>query len=181
MIEYIDARVAEGLYEEEIMVATAKEFGLDRLTSAGKQAEIKQALADQAPEDAAQITITEDFRDLGDVRAGSTIISTDFEIENTGRSDLVINKMDSSCGCTSAAIFYRDEEGPRFGMAGHGLVNPTDWSVSIAPGDAATLRVYYDPSTHPDLTGPVTRTVTVYSNDPVEFAKQVTVTLEQVE
>ncbi len=65
-------------------------------------------------------------------------------------------------------------------MEGHGKENPTDWEVAISPGDTATLRVFYDPTTHGDFTGAVTRTVSVFSNDPVEFETQVTITLDQV-
>ncbi|NCS32029.1 DUF1573 domain-containing protein [bacterium] len=181
MVDFIDSKAIEGLSEEEIMIATMKEFGMDRLTDESRQDEIRQLLASQAPEDASTILIDVDSQDLGQVIAGSGVISTDFTITNSGKSDLEINKIDSSCGCTSAAIEYQGQEGPKFGMAGHGFDNPTDWTVSVAPGDTATLRVYYDPSTHPDLVGAVTRTITVYSNDPVEFAKKVTITLEQVE
>ncbi len=181
MIDFIDARVKEGLTEDEIMLAMVKEFGMERLTSESKRIEIRQKLIDQAPKDAPQLELSEDSHDLGSVKAGGDVISTDFEIKNSGASELIINKLDSSCGCTSATVIYRGEEGPRFGMAGHGFDNPEDWSVAIAPGDSAILRVYYDPTMHADLIGPVTRTVTVYSNDPVDFAKKVTITLEQVE
>ena len=64
-------------------------------------------------------------------------------------------------------------------MEGHGQENPTDWEVAIKPGDTAVLQVYYDPTVHPDLIGPVTRTVSVFSNDPVEFETKVTIFLEQ--
>jgi len=77
-------------------------------------------------------------------------------------------------------LVYQETEGPRFYMAGHGQAEPDpNWKVSIAPGDEAKVKVYYDPSIHPDLTGPVTREVFVHSNDPVDFETKLTITLDQ--
>ena len=69
--------------------------------------------------------------------------------------------------------------GPTFAMEGHGQENPKDWQVAVKPADRATLRVYYDPTVHPDLEGAVTRTVSIMSNDPVEFETKVAISLEQ--
>lgn len=179
MIDFIDQQVASGKGEEEIYLATVKEFGLDRLTREEKREEIRAILAERAPADAPKIVVDPESKDLGEISQARGEVSTDFKLQNSGQSDLVINKLSSSCGCTSAAILYQDQEGPRFTMEGHGKDNPTDWQIAIAPGNTAILRVYYDPTVHKDLTGPVTRTVSVFSNDPVEFEKQVTITLNQ--
>lgn len=180
IIDYIDQQVASGSSEDEIMMSTVKEFGIERLTEESDQIAIKQQLAASAPADAPKLEIVETEQDLGEVSQAQGKVSTDFEVSNQGQSDLIINKLSSSCGCTSATVVYKGEEGPEFTMAGHGKENPTDWQVAISPGDIATLRVYYDPTVHPDLVGPVTRTVSVFSNDPVEFEQKVTITLEQV-
>lgn len=179
MIDYVDNKVAEGLSEEEIILATAKEFGMDRLVNEEDRAALKQKLADLAPEDAPRIEINEISQDLGTVSQKQGIVTTDFEFKNAGKSDLVIKKLSSSCGCTSASVVYKGEVGPEFAMEGHGKENPEGWEVVINPGDSAILRVYYDPSVHPDLEGAVTRTVSIMSNDPVEFETQVTITLDQ--
>jgi hypothetical protein len=180
MIDFIDQQAASGLSQEEVMLATAKRFGLERLTHQEKQEEIKAELLAQAPADAPKIVLRPDAQDFGQVSQSRGEVSADFKLTNEGKSDLVIDKLSSSCGCTSAAIVYQGEEGPRFTMEGHGKDNPTDWRISIAPGDEAILRVYYDPNVHKDLRGPVTRTVSVFSNDPVEFEKKVKITLNQV-
>lgn len=180
MIDYVDRQVSNGLAEDEVILATAKEFGLDRLTNEEDRVSLKQTLVDLAPADAPRIEISEVDRDLGTISQSKGDISTDFEFKNVGKSDLVINKLGSSCGCTSAAILYEGEVGPMFTMPGHGQENPTDWKVMIKPGDSATLRVFYDPNTHGDFTGAVTRTVSIFSNDPVEFESKVTITLDQV-
>lgn len=179
MIDYIDRLVSDGLTEDEIVLGTAKEFGLDRLASEEDQLSLKQKLADMAPVDAPKIDIFETSRDLGEVSQAKGDVSSDFEFRNNGKSNLLINKLGSSCGCTSAAVIYDGEVGPRFTMEGHGQENPTDWEVAIEPGQSAILRVYYDPNVHGDFTGAVTRTVSIFSNDPVEFETKVTITLEQ--
>lgn len=181
MIDFIDDQVSENNQsKDEVILATAMEFGIDRLTSAEDQVALKQKLAELAPEDAPQIQLSETQRDLGEIGQSQGEVSTDFSITNQGQTDLVIDKLSSSCGCTSAAIVYLDEEGPRFTMPGHGTENPVGWSVAIKPGGTATLRVYYDPTVHPDLVGAVTRTVSIFSNDPVEFESKITITLDQV-
>ena len=179
MIEYIDEQISADMSKEGVVLATAKEFGLDRLTNEEDRVALKQQLADLAPADAPRIKIEETERDIGSVSQGQGTVSTDFEFRNIGKSDLVINKLSSSCGCTSGSIVYKGEVGPEFAMEGHGKENPKDWEVAIKPGDTATLRVFYDPTVHPDLEGAVTRTVSIMSNDPVEFETQVTISLEQ--
>jgi hypothetical protein len=146
MIDFIDRQVEVGKSEEEIYLSTIKEFGIDRLTKKEKQEEIKQILAARAPADAPKIEIQTESKDLGEVNQEQGEIYTDFILQNSGQSDLAIDKLSSSCGCTSAAVIYAEKEGPRFTMAGHGKENPTDWKVAITPGDSAVLRVYYDPS-----------------------------------
>ena len=180
MIDFIDRLVSEGLGEDEIILTTAKEFGIDRLLNEEDQLSLKQKLLDMAPADAPKLLIVETDQDLGEVSQARGEVSTDFEFRNDGKSDLLINKLSSSCGCTSAAIVYEGEEGPRFTMEGHGQENPTDWEVAIKPGDTATLRVYYDPNVHGEFVGAITRTVSIFSNDPVEFEVKATITLDQV-
>jgi hypothetical protein len=180
IIDYIDRQVDSEKTKDEVVLSTAKEFGLDRLTSGEDRIALKQQLIDLAPADAPRIEIGEVERDLGTISQSNGDVSTDFEFKNVGESDLVIDKLSSSCGCTSAAVVYEGEVGPTFTMPGHGKENPTDWEVSIKPGDSATLRVFYDPNAHGDFTGAITRTVSLFSNDPVEFETKVTITLDQV-
>jgi hypothetical protein len=179
IIDFIDQKVSEGLSKDEVILETAKEFGIDRLTNEEDQKLLREKLVALAPADAPQIEISEIKRDLGKVSQIQGEVSTDFEFSNQGESNLVINKLSSSCGCTSAAIVYEEKVGPKFTMEGHGQENPKDWQVTIKPDDTAILRVFYDPTIHPDLVGTVTRTVSVFSNDPVNFEAKVTITLEQ--
>ncbi|OIN90931.1 hypothetical protein AUJ42_02495 [Candidatus Collierbacteria bacterium CG1_02_44_10] len=180
MVDFIDQKTATGANLEDIILATAQEFGLDRLAEQSQKNSIKEKLLASAPADSPRITVGEVKKDLGEVALAKGIVSTDFTINNDGQTDLVIDNLSSSCGCTSASLIYKDTESPRFFMVGHGQENPDpSWEESIAPGDEAIIRVYYDPSVHPDLEGPVTRTVSIMSNDPVEFETKLTITLDQ--
>lgn len=116
---------------------------------------------------------------LGDVKLYGGPVSTNFLIKNTGGGTLIIDDMETSCGCTSARIIYDGIEGPLFNMRAHGT-NPTDWSVEIAPGDVAYLKVIYDPLAHPDNRGYITRVITLYSNDPINSVEEVYIKLNQV-
>lgn len=180
MIDYIDQKVSTGASKDEVILATAQEFGLERLADESERGALREKLLANAPKNAPKVTAPEVKRDLGTVSLKKGIVTTEFVIRNEGKSDLVIDKLSSSCGCTSASLVYQGIEGPRFYMAGHGHESPdANWKVSVAPGDEAQVKVYYDPSVHPDLTGAVTREVSVHSNDPVDFETKLTITLNQ--
>lgn len=181
MINFIDNQVRTGLSKDEIILKAAKEFGMDSFARPELRQEILQKLAATAPADAPKLVFESTSADLGDVKQSLGITSTIFNFKNEGKNDLVINKIETSCGCTSASVIYQGKEGPVFTMPGHGKEEgPADWQIAIAPGDSAKLKVYYDPNTHKDLQGPVTRTVTVFSNDPVNFETTVKIELNQI-
>jgi len=109
-------------------------------------------------------TLAPASKDLGEVSVRGGVVTTEFEISNAGTGNLIFRDMETSCACTSATVIAHGKEGPRFGMRMHG--NPVGWSLVLKPGERAKLKVYYDPARHPDLRGPVTRVVRLYSNDP---------------
>jgi hypothetical protein len=126
------------------------------------------------------ILIDPTSHDFGDVSVRGGVVKTVMTIQNEGDSDLVINDMDTSCGCTSASVEKDGKEGPAFGMKMHGN-NPVGWSERVKSGEKALLNIYYDPMVHPDLRGPVTRSVSVYSNDKRTPVKEVRISVNQVD
>ena len=112
------------------------------------------------------------------VRKGT--VSAEIPLVTIGEGDVTITALDSSCGCTTARIINQGVEGPIFRMAGHGN-NPKNWKSVMKPGEQAMLQVFYDPTVHPDLRGPATRVVTVYSDDPLTPAQQVRIEVKQIE
>lgn len=180
MIDFIDQKVSIGASKDGVILATAREFGLERLADETQRAGIRDKLLANAPLNAPRISVTQTKIDLGDVSLKKGTVTSEFTLKNEGKSDLVIDKLSSSCECTSGTLIYQGKESPKFSMPGHGQEQPDpNWQTAIAPGDEAKVKVYYDPTVHPDLTGPVTRTISVHSNDPVDFEIKLTITLNQ--
>lgn len=130
--------------------------------------------------EAAVIKLDPTGYNFGDVSVRGGVVKTVMTIKNEGGSELVINDMDSSCGCTSATITKDGLEGPVFGMKMHGT-NPVGWSETVKPGETAQLNIYYNPMVHPDMRGPVTRAISLYSNDPRRKVTVARVEVNQVD
>ena len=103
-------------------------------------------------------------------------------LKNKGKTDLVINKLETSCGCTSASIVYKNNEGPIFNMPGHGINEEIgDWEITLSPGEKAQLKVYYNPNMHKDFRGTAIREIYVFSNDSIDFKKKVSIEVNQID
>ncbi|NIM92778.1 MAG: DUF1573 domain-containing protein [Anaerolineales bacterium] len=81
--------------------------------------------------------------DLGEVVNGE-IRTIEVSLWNEGTSDLVIEAVTTSCGCTKAEV------------------SPT----TISPGESGELIIEFDSGAHgPEANGPIMRQVFVFSND----------------
>lgn len=104
--------------------------------------------------------------EMGTVSMSKGLAPYTVKIENKGDGDLEIKKIYTSCMCTTAKIKIDGVESPAFGMPGHGASNPF-WKGKIPAGKSADLEIVFDPNAHgPDAIGPITRTVTLETNDP---------------
>lgn len=178
---FVDSLVQAEISEDELILAYVKKYGLNSFIDKEKQEEFREKLIAEAPNDRPVISLSPDSYDLGDVSQEEGIATIFFEVRNEGKNDLVIDRIETSCGCTSASIVYQNEEGPIFTMPGHNKEAPTDWQVVILSGETAQLKAYYDPNAHKDLRGAVTRTISLFSNDPIDFEKKVKIELNQVD
>lgn len=120
----------------------------------------------------AQIAVIPATLDLGTIDYREGIVTTSFTVENQGNGDLIINEMETSCGCTAALLIVNGQEGPKFGMRGHGEW-PKGWSARLKPGERAELKVTYDPNAHGIYVGAFDRLVLIRSNDSREPVKRV--------
>ena len=180
--EYVDNLLLDGLEENEVVYEMVKRFGFDILKDSSKEGEVKEYIQSKAPDNPPKIEIENPSYNFGTVSQKEGITSTTFQVKNTGKKDLIIENIDTSCMCTSASIIYNGKEGPRFGMSMHGE-NPKDYQLIIPPGDSAQLKVYYDPMAHGKQDKPeakIIREVTLTSNDPIDFQKKVRIELTQV-
>lgn len=178
---FISTLAQVDISEEEIIMAYVKKYGLNSFTDKQKQEEFRKELIEQAPANRPIISLNSDSYDFEDVSQKKGKVSAYFEIKNEGKSNLIINRIETSCGCTFASIIFKGKESPLFTMPGHGGNSPAGWEVSIPPGEIAQLKVLYDPNVHKDFRGLATRTISVFSNDSVDFEKNVKIELNQVD
>ncbi len=90
---------------------------------------------------APKLVPVEAIRDVGKVAKGEKV-KVDFEVRNDGPAELVITDVHPTCGCTVASFDAR-----------------------IAPGAVGKIHAEMDTV---DFAGPIAKTLTVLSNDPVQ-------------
>lgn len=92
--------------------------------------------------------------DFGQVKQGA-VVTAEIALRNTGKKELKIEAVSTSCGCTSAQV----------------------QPEVIPPGSEAKLLIRYDSGVHPDK-GHVQRHIYIVSNDPNEGEVEVIVTAD---
>ncbi|HVG25547.1 MAG TPA: DUF1573 domain-containing protein, partial [Thermoanaerobaculia bacterium] len=103
----------------------------------------------EAEKPAPRLTLTEPLKDFGTVPKG-TKIDWSFEVKNTGTTDLEIISAKPVCGCTVA-----------------------DFDKVIKPGQKGKVSARVDTS---GFAGPISKAVTLETNDPNTPTAQVTIT-----
>jgi urease beta subunit len=96
---------------------------------------------------ASSLAALENNFDFDTISMKSGKVSHKFEVRNNGVEPVKIEKVYTSCMCTSALIF--DATGRKrgtFGMPGHGL--PSRTNIEVAPGESITVEAVFDPSVH---------------------------------
>lgn len=112
---------------------------------AGLFASILTSSARAAEIEAPGIQVSSTFYDFGDIYQEEGEVFTTFTVTNTGDESLTINRLSTSCGCTTAEMDLSD----------------------LAPGEDREMVVTYDPMVHPDQIGLITRVVYLQTSDPV--------------
>ncbi|HOP04146.1 MAG TPA: DUF1573 domain-containing protein [Tenuifilaceae bacterium] len=97
------------------------------------------SLATNAQNKAASISPVKTVHDFGTIKEEDGKVSFDFEITNDGEAPLIINRVSSSCGCTT----------------------PVWPKEPIPPGGKGSVKATYDPKGRP---GPFNKTITIFSN-----------------
>jgi hypothetical protein len=93
-------------------------------------------------------TAVEPIKDVGSVSKGEKI-TNDFQVKNDGDADLQITNVQPACGCTVA-----------------------DFDKVIKPGATGKVHVVVDTT---NFNGPITKGITVFTNDPAAPQIQLTV------
>lgn len=99
--------------------------------------------------------------DLGTVPMKAGTVSFRYLLKNSGEAPLTINRISTSCMCTTATLVTaKGRKGP-FGMPGHG---PNATKALLEPAELAELEVVFDPAAHgPSGLGRIERAVTLES------------------
>jgi archaellum component FlaG (FlaF/FlaG flagellin family) len=114
-----------------------------------------------ASQNAKAYTIEATSADWGQIPMYKGNVTKVFTIKNTGTDTLKLFNIKTSCHCTKAHVTINRVDGPDFGMSG-----VSDWVGEVAPGNQAKLSIVFDPAFHgPDAVGPITRYVSVQTND----------------
>lgn len=115
--------------------------------------------------------------DFGTIKMAAGKVSHQFRIKNTGAEAVTINKMYTSCMCTTAELRVGGKQFGPYGMPGHGAIPKINQTVN--PNEEATVEVVFDPAAHgPAGVGRIQRAITIENNAgaPIEllFAAVVT-------
>lgn len=108
--------------------------------------------------------------DFGSISMKAGNVLHQFRIKNTGNESATIQKMYTSCMCTTAEFKAHGKTFGPYGMPGHGFIPSIN--EAILPGEEATIDIVFDPAAHgPAGVGRIQRTVTVENNagHPIEL------------
>ncbi len=180
-IDYIDTLMNTGLSKQEIILTYVKKFGSNVFADESMMEEVKSELIRRAPADRPKIVINPDRHDFGDVSVAEGVVSITMTVTNEGKTDLVLNNIETSCMCTTGQLIVNGRGSPLFGMNMGDGKHPTGWSDTIAPGQSSELRIYYNPTMHEELRGPLERNIRVFSNDPIDVEYDVRISANQVD
>lgn len=101
--------------------------------------------------------------DFGSISMAAGKISHSFKIKNTGNEPVNIEKMYTSCMCTTAALTMNGEKFGPYGMPGHGFIPKIN--ETIGAGEEAIVEVVFNPAAHgPAGVGRIQRAVTIENN-----------------
>jgi len=108
--------------------------------------------------------------DFGTISMAKGIVSHTFKIKNTSEEAVTINKIYTSCMCTTATFSVSGKQFGPYGMLGHGATPKIGGVVN--PNGEAVVEIVFDPSAHgPAGVGLIARVVTLENNarEPVEL------------
>ena len=115
--------------------------------------------------------------DFGAISMAAGKVKHTFKIKNIGDENVVIDKIYTSCMCTTATLTNGGRQFGPYGMPGHGAIPKINETVN--PNGEAAVEVVFDPAAHgPAGVGRIQRSITIENNAgrPVEllFAAVVT-------
>lgn len=123
------------------------------------------------------LVATETAYDFGTISMKAGTVSRTFTIKNTGTASVTVEKMYTSCMCTTALLKAGGKAFGPYGMPGHGFI-PRIGRMFNA-GEEAEVEVVFDPAAHgPAGVGKIARVVRIETDagEPLEFSFSAVVT-----
>lgn len=113
---------------------------------------------------AKMLTAPETFYDFGSISMKDGKVSRKFAVANTTGSDIVIERLVTSCMCTVAYIVNGENKKGPFGMPGHGGPVPKA-NYTVRAGESIEIEAVFDPNAHgPAGVGLIERVITLTSD-----------------
>ena len=101
--------------------------------------------------------------DFGAISMAAGPVTRRFMIKNTGTDPVTVNKMYTSCMCTTSVLQKGDKKFGPYGMPGHGFI--PKMNAVIDPGEEVIVDVTFDPAAHgPAGVGFIQRAVILENN-----------------
>lgn len=104
----------------------------------------KEVLNPSAP--AGALTADEKFFDFGKISMVNGKVKHNFKVKNLSANPVSIEKIYTSCMCTSGTLILKDKRFGPFGMPGHGAVSKV--SQIINSSEEAVIEAEFDPNAH---------------------------------
>lgn len=101
--------------------------------------------------------------DFGAISMAAGKVTHTFAVKNTGTDPVVIEKMYTSCMCTTSVLQQGNKKFGPYGMPGHSFI--PKMNAQVAPGEQVFVEVTFDPSAHgPAGVGAIQRAVILENN-----------------
>ena len=84
--------------------------------------------------------------DFGAISMAAGKVKRAFKIKNTSNEAVVINKIYTSCMCTTATLINKGKQFGPYGMPGHAAIPKINQTVN--PNEETTVEVVFDPAAH---------------------------------
>lgn len=110
-----------------------------------------------------ELSADEAVYDFGTISMAAGNVSRTFRIRNLSALPIAIEKIYTSCMCTTAVLDVGGEKFGPYGMPGHGFIPKIN--KTLDPGAEATVEVVFDPAAHgPSGVGLIERVVVIENN-----------------
>lgn len=143
-----------------VWFARPKPIGGDGMARPGFQSASSALLS---PNSDRRLSAEETSFDFGTISMAAGKLKHAFKIKNVSSEPLVIEKIYTSCMCTTAALVIGGRRFGPYGMPGHGFISKINEKMNA--GEEAIIEVVFDPAAHgPAGVGRIQRTITIENN-----------------